>query len=96
MLEWFLMSNGENIDKFCNFYNIYDEIISLTGKKFKKFNVHGVFMNFLLNYANNLGNSIEVFNINELRACSGNCLPLKYKNMDENIKNWIWGKYFKL
>ena len=75
MIELLLMSNGENIDKFCNFYDHYCDMQKLVKKPYMIVNskkhyvsnpAHHVFMEYLLNPISGLSDVCELMNIDHL------------------------------
>jgi hypothetical protein len=92
MMEWILISCGENIDKFCSFYKKIPKFYKLSfeninnmnskdGIRRNNKNPHHMFMYFLLHPESGLSECLEMIPIEKMAACSGNCVTItgKYK-----------------
>lgn len=89
-LDWILISNGDLMDKWCNFYNVLPQMIresvawvtkqnSIDGLKRTIDNPHHIFMTFLLHPSTGLRDHISMFSIDQIASCSCICMTVTDK-----------------
>lgn len=99
-LEWILISNGDLMDKWCNFYNVLPKMITESaawtitktaedGLKRTIDNPHHIFMTYVIHPDTGLRDHLKLFTMDEIACCSVFCMTVTgkydFKNFQERF-----------
>ena len=103
MMEWILMSNGENIDKYCSFWDkiprfyqlSHQNILNMNAKdsvRRNPTNPHHIWMYICLHEECGISDKLEMLPMEKFASASGNCVTLtgkyKFKDFQKNFPSF--------